>query len=62
MVKLFYIFLRGFSKILTQPVEQTLTVMQGGAVRLRQVQPVLPVQVAAGTDRRLRGSALKLPT
>lgn len=43
-------------------VEQTLTVMQGGAVRLRQVESVLPLQVAPGTGRRLRGSALKVST
>lgn len=43
-------------------VEQTLTVMQGGAVRLRQVKSVFPLQVTAGTARPLRGSALKVST
>lgn len=40
-------------------VEQTLTVMQGGAVRLRQVKSVFPLQVTA---RPLRGAALKVST
>lgn len=35
--------------------EQTLTVKQRGAVRLRQVEAVLPLQVAAEAARRLRG-------
>lgn len=43
-------------------MEQTLTVMQGGAVRLRRVEALLPLQVAAGTARCLRGSALELST
>lgn len=37
-------------------MEQTLTVMEGGAVRLGQVQAVLRLAVTTG---RLRGSALR---
>lgn len=40
----------------------TLTVVQGGGVRLRHVESVFPLQVTAGTAQRIRGSALQVCT